>query len=213
MKVKILSSLLLASGIATAAAPIDGWYSNVFSAFAWYPGNVDIFAHNLHWNNVRYKWGYNVGGAIGFKSNPLRYEIQYTFTKSRNKSFTINNTNLPIFDGYTDASLGMANVYYDFPDMVYAVAPYLGAGIGYGYVTTILGGRNVLSQPFFLKQNEGAFAWQVTGGLTYNYMENIAVSVDYRYAATTRLHKLGKTFQTNFAEVGVTYRFDDIRYK
>lgn len=214
MRLKVLSSLLLASGIASAAAPIDGWYSNLLGGFAWYPGNINVIPPEpVLWNHVRYHWGYNAGGAIGFKSNPLRYELQYTYTKAQDKTLSINQMPPLRHDGYSQASFGMLNVYYDFPDMVYAISPYVGAGLGYGYVNTVLGGVDSVGNIHFLKRNGGNFAWQVTGGLTYNFVENFAVNVDYRYAATTRLRDFGKTFQANFVEAGVTYRFDDVRYK
>jgi len=64
---------------------------------------------------------------------------------------------------------------------------------------------------FKLVDNE--FAYQGTVGLTYNFAENYALNVGYRYIATSHGNSFGKVFQAQVANAGVIYRFDRGNYK
>lgn len=213
MKKTFVSALILFSGIASAKTPVDGWYSNVFGGFSQLPGSIDITGSGVHWSHARHHFGYDAGGSIGYKSNPLRYEVQFTYMDAEAKSFYVNGLAPDLLAGESTASLLMANVYYDFPDMVPGISPYLGAGIGYGYVTARLGAGQNGYYLYALDVNDSVFAYQATAGLTYNFAENYAVNIDYRYVGTSNVREFGKIFQANLAEVGVTYRFDGGKYK
>ncbi len=212
MKIVFFSAALLASSLATAAVPIDGWYASIFGGYAYLPDNVSNGNDGFNRTRPSYDSGYNGGGRLGFQSNPLRYELEVTYINANLKKFLINNISPLGVEGESTATLGMANVYFDFPEMVPCISPFLGVGLGYGYVTAQLNSRAAFLRTN-LKVSDSVFAYQATAGLTYNFAENYAVNLAYRYVGTERADELGKVFQANLATLGVVYRFDGYNYK
>lgn len=212
MRIALFSAALMASGIAVGATAIDGWYSSAFGGYTYMPDNINVTHTGLTRNDATYDSGYHAGGRFGFKSNPMRYEGEITYIQADVRGFSINNVKQVGIDGETHATLAMANVYYDFRDMVPAIQPFIGLGLGVAWVE----GTLISHGPFGYTRysdSDGTFAYQGTAGLTYNFAENYALNVGYRYVATTRLDNLGKVFQANLATVGVIYRFNEIAYK
>jgi outer membrane protein OmpA-like peptidoglycan-associated protein len=82
----------------------------------------------------------------------------------------------------------MANGYYDF-DFGSPFVPYVGAGVGLALIDADFnpsgGGR-------FFDSTKAAFAYQGIAGVAYNFMPNMAATLEYRYFGTQ-----GKTFQDN----------------
>ena len=80
----------------------------------------------------------------------------------------------------------MANFYYDFHNSS-NFTPYVGAGIGLAF---IYGDFSVAAHDYetgkyvdlgSLGKSQTNFAWQVGAGVAYNFTENVAVDVAYRY--------------------------------
>ena len=218
MRIVFFSAALLASGLAAAATPVDGWYSSVFGGYSNIPDNISNRHFGIKRDHASYNGGYHAGARFGFQSQPLRYEAEFTYIHASIKKFRVFQ--IPQLgrirqfgiNSQVNAALGMANVYYDFPEMVPCISPFLGGGIGYGWVEARLSTRN----PFFstnFKGSNSVFAYQATAGLTYNFSENYALNIAYRYVGTERVHELGKIFQANLGTVGVIYRFDEASYK
>jgi opacity protein-like surface antigen len=203
---------LLASSIATASTPVDGWYTSVFGGYTYLPNNINNTNYGFLLNGSAYNSGYNAGGRMGYQSNPLRYELEYTYLQANSKTFDINYVTQTGVTGYASGNLFMANVYYDFPDMLPAISPFLGAGIGYGYLHGVLNSQGPLAATYF-STNENAFAYQGTAGITYNFAENYAINLAYRYVATDKTDGFGQTFQAHIANAGVVYHFDKGNYK
>ena len=212
MRITLLSAFLLASGITSAAAPIDGWYSSVFGGYTYIPGNVENYTFGYFLNNSSFNKGYNAGARVGFQSNPIRYEAEYTYLHANAKAFQFNNIQQDYVYGYTTANMIMANVYYDTPEILPAIAPFLGLGIGYAYVQERLNSIGPVINTFFSMDN-GSFAYQGTIGLTYNFATNYSVNLAYRYVATSSSDVFGNIFQAHIANAGVVYRFDNGNYK
>jgi opacity protein-like surface antigen len=212
MRIKLLSAALLASGFATAATPVDGWYTSFFGGYNYFMDNVDIITSGVLRNNVAYKEGYNVGGRIGYQSNPIRYEGEYTYIHGNTDYFSVNGTLQTNVTGYTAGNLYMANVYYDFREILPSVAPFAGVGIGYANIQTTLDSEGPNGVTVF-KAVDNEFAYQGTLGLTYNFAENYALNIAYRYTATDRASNFGKVYQAHFGDVGVIYHFDRGFYK
>lgn len=208
----LLATALLSTSIATAATPIDGWYSSAFGGYAWVPGNMHTTTLGLTRTNTSFQPGFDAGGALGFKSNPMRYEGELTYIKANLNRFDVNGIRQTEPKGYSNAALGLANVYYDFPGITTSVQPFLGAGIGYAWVQNKLDSTGPFGVTNFSNANS-VFAYQAIGGLTYNFAENYALSLGYRYVATTNVSDLGQMFQAHLANVGATYRFDGNKYK
>lgn len=214
MRITLLSAALLATGIASAATPVDGWYTSVFGGYTYIPDNIYVFGPDgLFRDGVGYNAGYNAGGRIGYQSNPIRYELEYTYLHANVKHFDVNLINQLRISGFNSASIGMANIYYDFPDMLPAISPFLGVGIGYAYLQANLSSLTGPLGPTYYNTTDSAFAYQGTAGITYNFAENYAVNLAYRYIATDKPGGFGKVFQAHLASVGVVYRFDQGNYK
>jgi opacity protein-like surface antigen len=206
-----LLATLICPTVSTAATPIDGWYTGAFGGYAYVPSNHTIQSWGVTRSDVNYQSGYDVGGSLGFKSNPMRYEGELSYLKANLNSFRVNQLPQTNPTGYNNAVLGLANVYYDFLGLTTPLQPFLGAGIGYGWVQTKLNSSGPFSPSNFNVANS-VFAYQATGGLTYNFAENYALSLGYRYVATTQIADLGQMFQVHLANVGATYRFDGKKY-
>lgn len=214
MNSKLFSAALLACGVASAASPVDGWYGSGFGGFNYLPDN--IFAANAFgtlFNRTSYHNGYDVGGRLGYQSHPIRYEIEYTYLTATNSGFAINWVPQTAgLTGNTSGNIGMANLYYDCPDFLPAISPFVGVGIGYGslqikLVSTMPNGGG------FLGLTENTFMYQATIGLTYNFAENYAFNASYRYLASSQSNAFGRIYQVDIVNVAVIYRFDQGTYK
>lgn len=213
MKRIIISAALLTSGMVNAATPIDGLYASAFGGYSYIPDNVSRLYFGNTFTDVSYNSGYHAGGRFGYQSHPLRYELEVTFIHASTSKFYFNRAVARTHnDGQNTALLGMANIYYDFPEMVPCIAPFVGLGLGYGWIEAKL----VDNQPYrtlYFKGSGNVFAYQGTAGLTYNFAENYALNIAYRYVGTDRVDNIGKVFQANLGTLGVIYRFDEANYK
>ena len=232
MKIAFFSSALLVANTAMGATPINGWYSSLFGGANYLFDNIHVIKHDFERTRASYDFGYVAGGRLGFQNSLIRYEAEVTYLNADIKRFRINDIPQRRVRGDANAVFGMANVYYDFPDMVPAISPFLGVGLGYGWVEGRLGSCNVchphhplhhLLHPFHHPfdhhrpidhhGSSSVFAYQTTFGFTYNFEENYALNIAYRYIGTTRVDALGKVFQANLGTVGIIYRFNEHIYK
>lgn len=209
MRICVFSAALLTAGLCQAATPVNGWYSSVFGGYTYIAENVTRTYNGLVWDDPTWNSGYNAGARIGFQSNPLRYEAEFTYLNAQLKYFALNDIRQFNASGSTTAAMIMANIYYDFPDMVPAISPFIGLGIGYDRVQATLQSNNIPFGYQHLKATDNLFAYQFTAGLTYNFSENYAVNLAYRYIGTDRSSNLGKISESNLASAGVIYRFDN----
>jgi opacity protein-like surface antigen len=207
----ILVAYLL-THIASAATPIDGWYTSVFGGYTNLPNNIDSSSGGALYSDASYHAGYNAGGSIGFKSNALRYEGQITYFDANLKKFSVNHIPQTGVTGNNDAVVALGNVYFDFYNLLNCLQPYVGMGLGYAWINATLYSTGPLGVSHFSGSNT-VFAYQPTVGLTYNFAENYALNIGYRYLATAKPNELGKLYQANLASIGAVYRFDERRYK
>lgn len=202
----------LATHIVSAATPIDGWYTSAFGGYTYFPNNINSPRGGVWHTDASYHAGYNAGGSIGFQSNALRYEGQLTYLNANLKGFSVNNVPQTGITGHNDAVVALANIYFDFHNALNCLQPYLGMGIGYAWVNAKLNSTGPLDTTLFSGSNT-VFAYQPTVGLTYNFAENYALNISYRYLATAQPSQLGKLYQANMANLGVVYRFNEAKYK
>lgn len=212
MKFGFFPAALLASNVVCAAVPIDGWYTSLFGGYSYLPNNISTTHNGYLLSNSSFNSGYNVGGRFGYKSNPLRFEGEFTYIHANVAGFKINNVTQSYEGGDASVPIIMANIYYDFPEVIQSIEPFLGFGIGYSWVDTEF--TSAAPSPYIVYNNSSsAFTYQGTAGLTFNYAENFSLDLAYRYLGTDKIGYLGKIFQANLATVGATYRFDGNRYK
>jgi len=206
------SAALLATTLVHAATPIEGWYGSAFGGYAYIPNNLNYYSPGSVWSKSSYKAGFDVGGNFGFKSTPLRYEGELTYISASLNGFNLNRVEQTGIQGFNHVGLAMANVYYDFPALIPTIEPFLGVGVGYGYVDSEFKSTGPLGMNRYDPENN-VFAYQATGGLTYNFAETYALNIGYRYVATENVGNFGKMFQSHLANVGAIYRFDGNNYK
>ena len=208
-----ITAALLATCVTThAATPIDGWYAGLFGGYTYVPSNINQLNNGMFRNNSAYNAGYDLGGSVGYKSTPMRYEGELTYLNANLNKFSINGVRQPVIAGYNTAFFTMANVYYDAPNLLEMIQPYLGLGIGYGWVSTQFNSAGPL-YPSTYENSNNAFSYQFTGGLTYNFSENYALNLGYRYIGTTEISSLNNNFTAQMASLGAVYRFDIGNYK
>lgn len=212
MRTALISATLLASHLAVAATPIDGLYSSVFGGYTYLPDNLSVTRFGLTRTNADYDHGFNAGGSFGYKSNPMRYEGQLTYLKADLDHFRVNGIAQTGVSGYTSAVLAMANVYYDIPPVLESIQPFLGIGLGYGWINTKLGSTGPLISTRY-KGSNSVFGYQAIAGLSYNFAENYALNLAYRYVGTEKPSDLGKVFQAHLATLEIVYRFNEMCYK
>lgn len=203
---------LLTSSLIHAATPINGWYSSVLGGYAYIPSNLNKIYGAYHYADPIYNPGYVAGGNLGYKSNPLRYEFEISYFNATLNHFSQNNIRQNEAGGYQNGITGMANAYYDFPGLLSCLEPFLGFGIGYAWLHDQLQSFSTVS-PSSVTISTSAFAYQAMAGVTYNFAENYALELHYRYLATPSLFDFGHVFQSNFVQLGITYRFDYARYQ
>lgn len=212
MRGKLFSAVLLTSGIATAAVPIDGWYASLFGGYSYLPNNLNIYHDGYKFSHDAYDGGYNFGGRFGYKNNPLRFEGEFTYINASLEKFNINSIARQNVSGYASVPVIMANIYYDFPEIIQSIEPFLGIGIGYSWVNSKL--ASTLPLPIVnYKSSNTIFSYQGTAGLSFNYSERFSLDAAYRYLATDKVGHLGRLFQASLVTIGATYRFDESRYK
>lgn len=208
----ITSVLLLAAPATQSATPIDGWYSNVFAGYAYLPNNISTTRGSITYTDANYESEYNAGGSFGFKSNPMRYEGQLTYINAMLNHVYENSLKQTKVAGYNHAIFGLANVYYDFPDVIPTIAPFLGLGLGYGWINVKVDNTRLVNTPDF-READSAFAYQGSLGLTFNFAENYALNIGYRYIGTNHVFDLDHVFQAHLANISAIYRYDEARYK
>lgn len=214
-KITLFSVALMASGMIQAATPVDGWYSSGFGGYTYLPQNVSMITpvNGYFYNNTAYHNGYNFGARLGYQSNPLRYEFEYTYLTATTSSFNVNFVPQTGIYGSSSGNIFMGNIYYDFPEMLPSISPFLGVGIGYAALEVRLVSTGPSVNGGFFGASANKFAYQGTVGLTYNVAENYAANLAYRYIASQNVSEFGQVFQANLATIGVIYRFDKGSYK
>lgn len=212
MKSVLFATALFVSGVAFASNAVDGWYTSAFGGYTHLSSNIKTRYYGYLLSDVNYRYGYNVGGSLGYQSTPIRYEFQYTYLYADTNRYSVNYREQLRIDGGTKANILLANLYYDFPEMLAAVSPFLGVGIGYAFMHATLNSTSRFGRPHF-NTDQNSFAYQGTAGLTYNFAENFAINAAYRYTATANNGNWGRTLQAQMGNVGVIYRFDTGSYK
>ena len=217
MPLRLILSLALClfinSGVAASTA-IDGWYMSAQGGYAFFPGNlITTTRSGLTFNRSVYQSGFDAGGTFGYQSRPLRYEAEVSYFSDNISYYHVNSVRQTGPSGFSNAIAAMVNVFYDFPDLVdCAIQPFLGMGIGYAGVHLNLNATGP-AMVTHISTTDSAFAYQGWVGLTYNFAENYALNIDYRYLATNHIFNIGSRFQAQTANVGAIYRFDGARYQ
>lgn len=163
-------------------------------------------------DSIQSVWGPDVSGVSNFYSQntvgggvflgydfypknnvPLRTEIEYAIRTNTTRSESLSGS---LGGGYTaKADLKgtwgvqtlLANMYLDFHNDT-AFTPYIGAGVGMGFITTkysVDGKVNSATQSWSgsvsKNQLNTVLAWNVGAGCSYAFSENVSADLGYRY--------------------------------
>lgn len=113
-----------------------------------------------NWNSPEVYWAGDLEDGSGWQED---------FAEGASVDMTFNSTTL------------LANFYYDFRNST-AFTPYVGAGIGVAFNYFGLDVHNTTTGgALSLDKHQTNLAWQVGAGVAYNFTDNIAVDLAYRY--------------------------------
>jgi OOP family OmpA-OmpF porin len=133
--------------------------------------------------------GFNVNGALGKRFyDYFRAELQFSYRENEVSNISAQNER-----DNAQGSLGllavMVNGYADY-DLGVGVIPYVGAGIGWGYVELDAKNTNSVLK---MEGEDSVFVWSLMIGGFYPVNEAIDISLGYRYIATTKPDLNGQT--------------------
>ena len=132
---------------------------------------------------------FTLGGALALGYDfwpqqmlPLRAEIEFALRGNSEKSWDSH------FDGDSISTKGLWNTSTLFLNLYYDIqtgtpfVPYIGAGAGlaFNYVE-YTGHNNTTGEHGSVSDNFTNFAWNVGAGVAYNFNENFAVDLGYRF--------------------------------
>lgn len=202
LKASIVAAAVLAPAFA-AAQPAQGLYVS---------GDIGAnFADAMLSSNSDLKVNSNTGpvglGALGWRfGNGLRAEIEGSYRSNGVDSFLtrrVNGQMEPVANvqGTVGTSAAMANLAYDFPvSPRWILRPYIGAGVGYGWLG-LNGTRGNETIIFHLPENNtysgpgtislgtaGAFAYQAIAGVAVpvRQVPGLELTAEYRFFGTGR---------------------------
>ncbi len=183
-----------------AANPRPGWYAGVVLGGAYAPAVDYLFLRpngtkTTNLGNMSFKGMGGGGGQLGYKWFPLRVEIELLFLynpydklTSGPATYTTSTKNYLRFSGNTSTFVGFFNSYYDFytPGCNSDWAPYIGAGVGYAYVSNSIkwyrDNTDVTSAKISAHQSMPAA--QGILGAAYFLDDYTSFALDYRYVTT-----------------------------
>lgn len=241
MRSLLFYSTIFISSFAKAAVPIEGCYVSVFGGYSYLPSNVNKVTYgffptflpneipstflnrnptieNFYRNRASYRNGYHGGGRLGYQRTPFRSELEVSYVFASLGQFRINDIKQFGVEGESTGTFFFSNIYYDFPEYIVTIAPFVSTGIGYGFVTAHLNSlRSVrLPGPLYhtqFKAHDSTFAYHGDVGVSYNFAENYSLNLAYRYIGTTGNSHFGRSFQAHLASAGIVFRLDGDSYR
>ena len=151
---------------------------------------------------VTYDSGYLFTLAAGYDFvGPFRTEIEYLWQKNDVDTLRYKSQVGNFDQGDLKTQAFMLNGYYDI-DTGSAWTPFIGAGIGWAKLD--------LSTPALpLGDNDDVFAYQLMGGIAYNFNDKMSIDFQYRFMSTSDATIQGADFSldSNDLIVGLRYNF------
>jgi outer membrane protein OmpA-like peptidoglycan-associated protein len=134
-------------------------------------------------NTVRYHTGPTGLITLGYGFGAFRTELEGSYRD--NDVMGTRGAPLNGAGGDTQTWGAMVNGLYDFNTGT-RFSPYVGAGIGVGFVHAALSGTRPAGSTVGLYDgSDTTFAYQAIGGVSYAVTPNLSLTTDYRYFATT----------------------------
>lgn len=132
---------------------------------------------------ISFDIGFNAGGAMGFKMDRLRFDIEIVYHENEPDEF---HRRSGVDSGLTQKGSGhnvstsyLANIYFDFDRPSSRFSPYIGAGLGGAeFKPYLIRGDGLITDDDFV------FAYKFALGVTYYWIENFHLTAEYNYYAT-----------------------------
>jgi opacity protein-like surface antigen len=144
---------------------------------------------------LSYKNAFAITGAVGYAfNNGFRVDAEYGYHAPDFDKLTGHILGFPVeFSGTDGAHLAVntftANGYYDIATGT-RLTPFVGGGLGLGYIHADATGPNILSD-----DDAVVLAYQATAGASYALNDHFALTASYRYLGTTE-----GTFKTTITD-------------
>jgi outer membrane protein OmpA-like peptidoglycan-associated protein len=197
--------------MAPPLTPPDGLYAGGKAGWT-HLGTVDAVTHfedGTATDRDHHAEGFDVGGRVGVKNGPWRFEGEVNYR--RNGLDSITTTTDPKASGSTQAFTFLGNAIYDFemPGWNWAT-PHVGGGIGVAHLTA----KQRIAGTTILNSSDTEFAYQGIAGLRVPLAPNWALDLDYRYLATTDPtyrspagNRVSSSYSTHNVLASLTYSF------
>jgi len=160
------------------------WYISAFGGGA-FMQDYTVFnaAFGGITNTLKTDPGFIVGGAAGLEFLPnWRGEVEVSYWEADPKSWTNAGFVGANLSGHVSSVNVLANVWYDI-DLGTFVEPYVGGGIGVGFVDGRLSTSNGVGLQF--NGDDTGFAYQVGAGMKFPVSPMMDIDVGYRYRGVT----------------------------
>jgi opacity protein-like surface antigen len=162
--------------------------------------------------------------AAGYDFSPIRVEAEYGFAYGFNESgaWTFNSAGGPYPATWkieNRVQTIFANAYWDI-NLGGRLVPYIGAGAGYAdvreHVSTQIPG--IAASDMVVIENRKNIAWNVGGGLSWNFCDNLAAELGYRFSNLGHVNEnmdeggiqrqeINRTYMLHEALLGLRYKF------
>jgi outer membrane protein OmpA-like peptidoglycan-associated protein len=143
-------------------------------------------------------------GSAGYAfGNGFRAEVEGGYRRN-----AVDNWGGAGLDGHLDAWHAMVNALYDFQTGS-AFTPYMGAGVGAAFVTVDAENRRAGVR---LDDSDVGLAYQAIVGMSYDMVDNLAVTADYRFFHALDIDggdadRVSDTYMNHAFVLGLRYAF------
>lgn len=160
----------------------NGYYLRLGGGAA-FPASPGGYAQGLGPTTSSVATGFNVGGAVGYKANAWRGELELGYLQVGVKNISFLNSGTTVNTTGSQSNLtAMVNGYYDFATGTPFV-PYLGLGVGISDFS-MNGVNNAATGHTILNTNTFTLGFQGMAGVQYLINDKWSAGAEFRYFKT-----------------------------
>lgn len=193
----MLSSCAMLLSVTSVSYSAEGPYLSFTQGFSMLNDFDVVASEEMGIRTIGYKPdpGLSIGAAIGYNYSNFRVEGEFSCQRHYIYEGSMDSVSQGELDTTMSAEMisyaGLLNVYYDL-HVWNAFTPFLSVGIGMADVymndvkTYTIGGE---PNPWYMVENFNgtSLVYQIGGGVSYAFCDNIAFDFKYRYYSTTDL--------------------------
>lgn len=190
-----------------------GWYLSLFGGgvFANHVEADDGSADDGQIFDFGTDMGWLVGAAVGARfTDNLRGEIEVSTGSVGLNDVTIDGAATFDVDGSASTTYLLGNLWFDL-DTGSGFTPYVGGGIGAGYITA----EGTSTVPYSVDLSGWGLAYQLGAGVKFDVADNIALDLGYRWKSIVNAELTGGVnnddaiadFGSHVIQAGLTFGF------